>query len=420
MTDQAERPYAPPSLHLPLSGDTPLDPPAEWEELRARCPVAHATLPSGDTAVYLTRYDDVRALLSDPRFVRPTDRDNAARLAPEGMGGAAVTGSTAVAIPDRGAPHQRWRRRVGRYFTAKRMTALRPGMTRLAENLVDAMLADGAPADLRASLGFPFPVYVICDLLGVPAEDRERFSHWSDSFLSVTRYTADEIRTAQQEFVAYMSGHVAAKRAEPADDLLSTLIAESETEGREGNEESDGGGLSHDELVATGMGLLVAGHETTAHMIGKMVSMLLCDRSRWERLLADPSLVRSAVEESLRFDTNLGFGLRRYIGEDVEIGGHVVPAGSTVVCSMPAANRDERAFDDADTMDLARTPNPHLTFGAGPHSCLGQALARTELQVVLETLLARVPTLRLAVPVDELRRTEGLLVGGLREVPVRW
>jgi cytochrome P450 len=168
------------------------------------------------------------------------------------------------------------------------------------------------------------------------------------------------------------------------------------------------------------MGLLVAGHETTANMIGKMVSMLLCDRSRWEQLLADPSLVRSAVEESLRFDTNLGFGLRRYIGEDVEIGGHVVPAGSTVVCSMPAANRDERAFDDADTMDLARTPNPHLTFGAGPHSCLGQALARTELQVVLETLLARVPTLRLAVPVDELRRTEGLLVGGLREVPVRW
>ncbi|NEY31034.1 cytochrome P450 [Streptomyces sp. PRKS01-65] len=420
MTDQAERPYAPPSLHLPLSGDTALDPPAEWEELRARCPVAHATLPSGDTAVYLTRYDDVRALLSDPRFVRPTGRDNAARLAPEGIGGAAVTGSAMVSIPDRGAPHQRWRRRVGRYFTAKRMTALRPGMTRLAEDLVDAMLAGGAPADLRASLGFPFPVYVICDLLGVPAEDRDRFSHWSDSFLSITRYTADEIRTAEQEFVAYMSDHIAAKRAEPADDLLSTLIAESGTaEGGE-SEDGDGGGLSHDELVATGMGLLVAGHETTANMIGKMVAMLLSDRSRWERLLADPSLVRPAVEESLRFDTNLGFGLRRYLGEDAEIGGHVVPAGSTVVCSMPAANRDERAFDAPDTMDLARTPNPHLTFGAGPHSCLGQALARTELQVVLETLLTRVPTLRLAVPAAELRRTEGLIVGGLREVPVRW
>ncbi|GGS54340.1 cytochrome P450 [Streptomyces griseoviridis] len=398
-------------LRLPLPTDTPLDPPAAWAELRARCPVAHATLPSGDTAVYLTRYDDVRTLLSDPRFVRPTERDGAARVAPEGSGGAAATGSAAVAIPGRGEPHQRWRRRVGKYFTAKRMTALRPGMTRLAEDLVDAMLAQGAPADLRASLGFPLPVHVICDLLGVPAEDRDRFSHWSDSFLSVTRYTAEEIATAQREFTAYMARHVAAKRARPTDDLLGTLITDGEEEG---------GGPTDDELVATGMGLLVAGHETTANMIGKMAGLLLGDRSRWERLLADPSLVRTAVEESLRFDANLGFGLRRYLGEDAEIAGQVVPAGSTVVCSMPAANRDERAFTGADAMDLARTPNPHLAFGVGPHSCLGQALARTELQVVLETLLRRVPTLRLAVPVAGLRKTEGLLVGGLREVPVRW
>ncbi|MBT2411650.1 cytochrome P450 [Streptomyces sp. ISL-12] len=412
MTDQAVDQPTDLPVTLPLATDAPLDPPTEWEELRARCPVAHATLPSGDTALYLTRYDDVRALLSDPRFTRPTERDNAARLAPEGTGGAAVTGSSTFAIPDRGEPHQRWRRRVGKYFTAKRMTALRPGMVRLAEDLVDTMLAEGAPADLRASLGFPFPVYVICDLLGVPADDRDRFSHWSDSFLSVTRYTADEIRAAQREFVDYMAGHITAKRAEPADDLLSTLISEGEGDGD--------GGLSDDELVATGVGLLVAGHETTANMIGKMVSMLLGDRTRWETLLENPALVRTAVEESLRFDTNLGFGLRRYIGEDVEIGGHLVPGGSTVVCSMPAANRDERTFAGAADMDLARTPNPHLTFGVGPHSCLGQSLARTELQVVLETLLTRVPTLRLAVPATALRKTEGLLVGGLREVPVSW
>ncbi|MFK0115087.1 cytochrome P450 [Streptomyces sp. NPDC090994] len=412
MTDQAVDQPTDLPVTLPLATDAPLDPPAEWEELRARCPVAHATLPSGDTALYLTRYDDVRALLADPRFTRPTERDNAARLAPEGTGGAAVTGSSAFAIPDRGEPHQRWRRRVGKYFTAKRMTALRPGMVRLAEDLVDTMRAEGAPADLRASLGFPFPVYVICDLLGVPADDRDRFSHWSDSFLSVTRYTADEIRTAQREFIEYMAGHITAKRADPADDLLSTLISE--------GEDDPDGGLSDDELVATGVGLLVAGHETTANMIGKMVSMLLGDRARWETLLENPALVRTAVEESLRFDTNLGFGVRRYIGEDVEIGGQVVPGGSTVVCSMPAANRDERTFAGAADMDLARTPNPHLTFGVGPHSCLGQSLARTELQVVLDTLLTRVPTLRLAVPATELRKTEGLLVGGLREVPVSW
>jgi cytochrome P450 len=173
-------------------------------------------------------------------------------------------------------------------------------------------------------------------------------------------------------------------------------------------------------LVATGQGLLVAGHETTANMIGKMVAMLLADRSRWERLLADPALVRPAVEESLRYDANAGFGMPRYLNDDVEVGDTVLAAGTTVICSMAAANRDESAFDGAAGMDLARTPNTHLAFGAGPHSCLGQALARTELQAVLDVLLRRLPTLALAVPADGLRRVEGLVVGGLREVPVTW
>jgi cytochrome P450 len=169
------------------------------------------------------------------------------------------------------------------------------------------------------------------------------------------------------------------------------------------------------------MGLLVAGHETTANMIGKMIAMLLADRSRWERLLADPSLIRTAVDEALRYDANLGgFGIRRYLTEDTNINGELLPSGTTVFCSLSSANRDEKTFTDPDDMDLTRSPNPHLTFGAGPHSCLGQSLARTELQVVLETLLHKLPTLALAVPTDELQRVDGLLVGGLREVPVRW
>jgi cytochrome P450 len=172
--------------------------------------------------------------------------------------------------------------------------------------------------------------------------------------------------------------------------------------------------------VATGMGLLVAGHETTANMIGKMVAMLLVDRRRWEQLLADRSLVRSTVEEALRFDANLGFGMPRYLGEEVEIAGTVLPRGTTVLCDMAAANRDESAFDGADEMNLSRSPNPHLAFGAGAHSCLGQPLARTELQAVLDVLLRKLPSLELAVPVEDLRRVEGLVVGGLREVPVRW
>ncbi|MGW6774646.1 cytochrome P450 [Streptomyces sp. NPDC055037] len=397
------------TVRYPLPVEGALDAPADWERLRRQCPVAGVELPSGDRAALLTRHEDVKALLSDPRFARPTAADNAARLAPDGAGGSAVTSNNPLSLPVKGEPHQQWRRQVSKWFTAKRMTALRPRMTAMADQLIDDMVKRGHPADLKANVGFLLPVYVICDMLGVPATDRDRFSHWSDAMLSLTRFSKEEIETAQTEFVQYMSDHIDAKRNNPADDLLSMMIKEGE-----------GHGLSDSELVATGMGLLVAGHETTANMIGNMVAMLLADRSRWQQLLDDPTLVRTAVEEALRFDTNLGFGLRRYISEDIVIGDETVPRGTTVICSMPAANRDADVFDDAEEMNLARTPNPHLIFGAGPHSCLGQALARTELQVVLEALLRKLPTLELAVPTEDLERVEGLLVGGLRQVPVRW
>ncbi|MEV0614661.1 cytochrome P450 [Nonomuraea sp. NPDC050404] len=398
-------------LSYPLPYDTALSAPAEWERLRAKCPVATVELPSGDHAKLLTRHEHVKGLLSDPRFARPGAGDNAARVSPEGTGGAAANGDMALAVPATGEGHQHWRRLVGKYFTAKRMAALRPGMVEIAERLIDDMVASGAPADLKAALGFPLPVYVICDMLGVPADDHHRFSRWSDMFLSTSRYSREETAQGLTEFTQYMSGHVAAKRATPTDDLIGMLIGESEQEGQ---------GLTDAQLVSTAMGLLVAGHETTANMIGKMMAMLLVDRTRYERLLAEPRLVRTAVEESLRFDANNGFGLRRYLTDDIEVEGETLPAGTTVLCSMSAGNRDENVFAGADDMDLGRSPNPHLTFGAGPHSCLGQSLARTELQVVLETLLRRLPTLELAVPEQDLRRVEGLLVGGLREVPVRW
>jgi cytochrome P450 len=317
----------------------------------------------------------------------------------------------AAIIPDSGEEHQRWRRLVGRWFTAKRMNAMRPAMVQIAEDLIDDMVKRGSPGDLRAGLGFPLPVYVICDMLGVPAADRDRFSYWSDTLLNLTRYGKAETDAAQGEFFQYMSGLVAAKRAALGDDMLSELITAGGPED---------GGLSDIQILVTGMALLVAGHETTANMIGKMIAMLLTDRSRWERLLADPSLVRTAVEESLRFDANAGVGLPRYLNAETEVGGTILPRGTTVVCSMAAANRDETAFENAGEMDLTRSPNPHLAFGSGAHSCLGQALARTELQVALEVLLRRLPTLELAVRVEELERVEGLAVGGLREVPVRW
>ncbi|MGI5270265.1 cytochrome P450 [Nonomuraea sp. CA-218870] len=397
-------------LSYPIPSDAALEPPAEWAELRGECPVARVKLPSGDQATLLTRHEDVKQVLADPRFTRLLTAPDAARLSATDDGGL-FNSEMAQILPDGGEEHLHWRRLVGKWFTAKRMAALRPAMAEIAERLVDDMVKRGAPGDLRADLGFPLPVYVICDMLGVPAEDRERFSYWSDTLLNLTRYEKAEIDAAQHEFFQYMSAHLAAKRAEPGDDLLSELIAAG------GPEE---GGLSELQVLVTGMGLLVAGHETTANMIGKMVAMLLADRTRWERLLEDPSLIRTAVEESLRMDANSGFGLPRYLSEGIEVGGTALPRGTTVVCSMAAANRDESVFDAADEMDLARKPNPHLAFGAGAHSCLGQALARTELQVVLEVLLRRLPSLELAVSPAELERVEGLAVGGLRTVPVRW
>ncbi|SDK62704.1 Cytochrome P450 [Nonomuraea maritima] len=398
------------TLSYPIPSEAALEPPEEWGRLRQECPVAKVRLPSGDEATLLTRYDDVKQVLADPRLTRRLTADDAARLTDSESGGVFNSEMSNV-IPDRGEEHLRWRRLVGKWFTAKRMAALRPRMAAMAEQLLDEMVERGQPADLKAGLGFPLPVYVICDMLGVPADDRDRFSRWSDMMLTLTRYTGEEASAAQLEFFTYMSELVAAKRAAPGDDLLSELIKESEGEGE---------GLSDMQLIVTGVGLLVAGHETTANMIGKMVSMLLDDRTRWEELLADPSLVRTAVEEALRFDANAGFGLPRYLPEEVEVGDTVLPRGTTVICNMAAANRDDGAFDDADHMDLRRSPNPHLTFGSGAHSCLGQALARTELQVVLEVLLRRLPTLELAVPTGELRQVDGLVVGGLSEVPVRW
>lgn len=395
-------------LDFPLGRPSALEPPDEWEALRARCPVARVRLPSGDDAYLVTRYADVKQVLADPRFGR--SGEGAARVTDTESGGVFNSGPAEV-LPATGEEHQRWRRMLSKWFTAKRMANLRPQIEAMADQLIDRMQEGPQPADLKAALGFPLPVWVICTLLGVPDSDRDRFSHWSDCFLNLDRFTEAETVAAHEEFVNYLRGHVQGKRADPGDDILGTMITDSAAAGEP---------IPDELLIATGQALLVAGHETTANMIGKMTAMLLADRSRWEQLLSDRSLIRSAVEEILRADTNLGFGMTRYITEDIELTGGVVEPGTTLVCDMAAANRDAEAFDRADELDLARTPNPHLTFGAGPHSCLGQMLARTEVQAVLDVMLRRLPTLRLAVDPLDLERIEGLIVGGLRTVPVSW
>ncbi|MGP4096861.1 cytochrome P450 [Nonomuraea sp. KM90] len=398
MTEAPEYPFRNPSA---------LEPPPEWAELREGCPVATIRLASGDEALLLTRYDDVRQVLSDPRFTRQLDAADAARVTANESGGVFGSGGSSMS----GDEHRAWRQLVGKAFTAKRVTAMQPRIQAMAEHLVEEMVTREAPADLVSAVGFPLPVWAICDLLGVPDSDRDRFAYWSDTMLSMTRFGQEEIDAAQAEFDAYLVALTEAKQARPGDDLVSELL--SMVAGLDGR-------LTEQLVLGTAKGLLVAGHETTANMIGKMVSMLLADRGRWEALLADPKLVRPAVEEVLRYDANPGFGMPRYLSEEVEVAGEPLPKGTTVICSMAAANRDERQFERADEMRLDRSPNPHVAFGVGPHSCIGQSLARTELQTVLKVLLDRLPTLELAVPVAELRRREGLVVGGLERVPVRW
>lgn len=382
-----------------------LSPPPEWAALRAAEPVAPVRWPSGDQALLLTRYDDVRQVLSDSRFTRHPFAADAARVTANEEGGVFGEALTEDVL------HQRWRRVISRAFTTKRVQAMQPRIEETTESLVTAMIEHGAPADLLSAVGFPLPASVICDQLGVPDTDRDRFAHWSDTMLSMTRYTQAEIDAAQAEFGDYFAKHIAAKRADPGEDLISEFIRFTD--------EFDGL-LSDEMLIGTSQGLLVAGYETTAGMIGKMVAQLLAERDRWARLLADPELVRTAVEEMLRFDPNPGFGIPRYLSGDLEVAGRTLPAGTAVVCSIGAANRDDRTFADADRLDLHRTPNPHLAFGIGPHSCVGQALARAELQTVLRVLLRRLPTLELAEPPAALAVREGLVVGGLERLLVRW
>ncbi|MFJ9704626.1 cytochrome P450 [Streptomyces sp. NPDC101234] len=397
-------------LHYPLPSSGPLTPPAEWPELRQKCPVAPVTLPSGDRATLLTRYADVRLALSDPRLSREgLARPDAARITAS-ESGSVFDSPMARALNAEG--HERWRRMVGRWFTAKRMRALIPKIEATADRLVDDMVAHGQPADLVPWLAFPLPVFVICDMLGVPERDRDDFKRWSDAFLSISTYPADEVRSAQTRFAEYMSGLIEEKRRDPRDDLISELLAATDAEGRP---------MSDLALAATGQALLLAGHETTAGFISSLTATLLADRTQWERLLNDPSLIRSAVEEVLRHEPHGGFGMLRYVHEDTEVpSGAVLPGGTTVVCSMAAANRDADAFEHAEDLDLGRSPNAHLTFGVGPHSCLGQPLARTEMQTVLGVLLRRLPTLELAVDPAGLRRLEGQLTTPLVELPVRW
>ena len=399
----------PPHPPYRYSFDDPylLEPDPLYARLRRDEPVARVKLRYGQESWLVTRYDAVRAVLRDPRFSR------AAAVGPHAPRSSPVfpQGSSMMDVdpPD----HTRLRKLVAAAFTAARVEQLRPRAQEIADGLVAGMVADGPPVDLITYFAKPLPVTMICEILGVPAADRNRCFEWSVRSMS-TVGPHEQVAQPYENLRGYLVELIAERREKPTADLLSNLVRACE-----------GGQLTEDELVALARLLLVAGHETTVHHLANSVYALLTHPIELARLREDLSRIPRAVEELLRF-VPLAAGApasqshARVATTDIELDEVTVPAGDAVLAAIISANRDERVFRDADVLDLSREHNPHVAFGHGTHLCLGSHLARMELQVSLATLLSRFPALRLAVPENEVRWKSGTLVRGPLALPLTW
>lgn len=385
----------------------PYDPGPEVRELMAKSPVNKVRLPDDSTAWLVTGFNETREVMIDQRYSR------ALVFAPGrqvyGVEATLADGMIAMDPPE----HTRLRKLVAGAFTEKRIQALRPRVARIVDDLIDAMLAGPRPADLSHSFSLMVPASVICLLLGVPIADVDRFHAWSNVIFGDWSRSRDEITGAYGAMGGYMTELIAQKREAPEDDLISVLIDARDSAGK----------LTELELVKFCIGLLAAGHETTANSIN-MSFLALCQHpDELARLRADPGLIPTAVEELLRYVIISGSGfvpLARITREEVCLGGVTIPPGETVLPSFNVANRDPAAFDDPDRLDVGRAPKTHLGFGAGPHHCLGAQLARMELQEAFRGLLPRLPGLRMAVPTSELEFRAGQTIASMRELPVTW
>jgi cytochrome P450 len=388
------------------SAECPFDPAAEYVDLRASEPLDKVACPAGFDAYVLSGYEEMRTLLNDPRLSSRgalsnhiiTDRDTNTEPAPGSI------------IHLDGPEHARLRRMLTPEFTVKRMRALREYVAGLVDERIDAMLASDGPVDLYQDFALPIPSLVICELLGVPYADRDRFQDQTTILVSIDA-DPELIAATAEEFQGYIAGLVIAKMQNQGDDLLSRLI-------QRGNE--SGTPLTVPELVTLGLTMLIAGHETTANMIGLSTLAFLRNPEQLALLRDDPSLAESAVEEMLRYLTIVQWGLLRYATEDIEYGEETIKAGEWLVAVLASGNRDESVFPDAAAIDVRRNPTAHLAFGFGAHQCIGQQLARVELQEVFSRLYQRIPTLRLAVPFEEIEFKNNALVYGVRALPVTW
>ncbi len=374
-----------------------------FAELRKSEAPVRVTMPYGGDAWLVTRYEQTRFVLSDPRFSRAAA---AGADVPRGRPGFEPAGNLLAMDPPE---HDRIRALVAKAFTGRRVELLQPRIREIVDTLLDGI---DPPADFASSVAWELPVQVISELLGVPPGERRMVRECTETLVaSGGTVTPADVTEARGRLAGALNTLIAQRRAEPADDLLTALVAARD----------DGDRLTDNELLMLGVALLAGGHETTANLTGSFLVELLSDRERWTALVARPELIPSAVEELLRFVPLVTVAdLARIAQEDLEIGGQAIRAGDAVLVQLDSANRDESVFASAGDLDFGRKVNHHVAFGFGVHHCVGAPLARLELRVLLTTLVRRLPDLRLAVSAKDLAWRRDGLMRGVTSLPVTW